>query len=113
MNESYQLALGALAVVGTIVSTVIGGYILLAIKSARARAAQDVAQVGIDVEAESNERRREVASIAKQLQESIDREGELWRKKTESLGRDISKIRERLAYDRGVAGKTFREREDD
>jgi hypothetical protein len=109
VNESYQLALGALAVVGTVISAVVSGYILLGIKSTRARAIADIAQIGINLATETDARRVELASAVKQLQDAINKQGDIFRDKAERLGRDIVEIERRMAYDRGVAGKPFRE----
>lgn len=109
MNETTQLALSALAFVGSVLSVVIGGYLLFLIKSARTRAAQEVAQIGLNLATECDARRTELASAVKQLQGAIDKEGDVRRQQLDRLGMDVSKIRERMAYDRGAAGKPFPE----
>jgi hypothetical protein len=101
--EITQLALSTLAFVGSIVSIVVGGYLLTVIKSARSRAIQDVAQIGLNLSTECDARREQIATVVKQLQGAIDTEGSVRREKDDSLGRDIVKIEKRMAYDRGAA----------
>jgi hypothetical protein len=109
VNETTQLALSALAIVGSIVSTVVAGYILSVIKSSRARTLADIAQLGLQLTQESEERRSSIAIEAKERQDGIDRLGDILRTKAENLGKDIVEIEKRMAYDRGVARKPFRE----
>jgi hypothetical protein len=106
-SEAGQLALSSLAFIGTIVAAVIGGFVLSYIKSNRARAQSDVAQLGLQIAAECDARRAAIDSEVKERQQAINNEGDIRRTKDEELGRDISRIRERLAYDRGQAKKPY------
>lgn len=101
--EGYQLALSALAIVGSVISTVVGGYLLSVIKSQRTRLLVDLATLGHQISTEGEERRKELGIV----RDTISKEGDIRREKDESLGRDIVSIERRMAYDRGQAGKPF------
>jgi hypothetical protein len=106
-NESGQLALSALALVGTVVGAVVSGYLLSVIKSSRTRTQQDIAQLGLQIASECDARRAAVDGEVRERQQGDNKEGDVRRAKDDELGRDISRIRERMAYDRGQAQKPF------
>ena len=106
-NEGGQLALSALAIVGSIVASVVSGYLLSVIKSSRAQTRESIIQLGLQIATECDARRAAIDSEVKERQQAINNEGDIRRTKDEELGRDISRIRERLAYDRGQAKKPF------
>jgi hypothetical protein len=106
-SESSQFALSALAFVGTVLGAIISGFVLSYVKSNRARAQQDVAQLGLQIASECDARRAAIENEARERQQAINNEGEVRRAKDDELGRDVSRIRERMAYDRGKAQKPF------
>jgi ADP-glucose pyrophosphorylase len=106
-SESGQLALSACAIVGSIVASVVSGYLLSVIKSSRAQTRESIIQLGLQIATECDARRAAIDSEVKERQQAINNEGDIRRTKDEELGRDISRIRERLAYDRGQAEKPF------
>lgn len=89
MNEIIQFSLSALA-------TVVGGYLLFVVKSNHSYITREIAKLGLQITAEQEERRA-----------AIDKEGDVRREQVDRLGLDISKIRERMAYDRGQQRRPF------
>jgi hypothetical protein len=102
MNEIGQFALSALA-------AVISGYLLFVIKSNHSRVLKDIAQLGLQISCEADERRSAIAIEAQERLRAVNEEANVRRQKDEELGRDISHINERLAYDRGQQKKPYRE----